>query len=81
MSTKAGELQCADMSALDNEERLVWLEDVDGLDYVRESRVVPTRPTREADGADDGLLVRYAELRPDAPVSAACVGPNGRRRS
>ena len=31
------------MSALENEARLVWLEDASGLDYVRESYVMRTR--------------------------------------
>jgi len=36
------------LSALENEERLVWLEDVDGLDYVREFVRHAATPTREA---------------------------------
>jgi len=59
----------------------LWLEDVGRLADMRESYVTRARRRGIPSWRDDGLLVRYAELRPDAPVSAACVGPNGRRRS
>jgi len=64
------------MSALENEERLVWLEDVDGLDYVRESRVVRTRRSGNLVWRGEGRLVGYAELRPDAPG----IGPQAFER-
>jgi len=52
-----------------NEDRIVWLEPVDNLDYVRVSSVSAGTRNRSVGRhfAYDGRLVGYAILRPDAP--------------
>lgn len=53
--------------APDNEERIVWLEDVTPLDYVREDVVARSRRRGRPRLSHPGRLVGYSELRPDAP--------------
>lgn len=61
---------------LENEESIVWLEDVTHMDYVRETLWTCARRRGRIPRwpAGDWLLVGYAELRADAPNS----GSNGR---
>jgi hypothetical protein len=52
-----------------HEADLVWLEDISGLDYVRQSLDrLPTRRGRPAYHRD-GRMVGYAQLEPDAKPS------------
>ena len=61
-----------DASALEGEERIVWLEDVDALDYVRQALFLTHRRRARPSGWRIGRLVGYAELRRDAPNDGAC---------
>jgi hypothetical protein len=56
---------------ISHEAELVWLEDVDQLDYVRQS--LDRLPTRKGKPAyhRDGRMVGYAILGPDAKASRA----------
>lgn len=54
---------------LPGEERIVWLEDITRLDYVRQA-VVYAGTRRRRVRWDVGRLVGYAVLRPDATGSA-----------
>jgi hypothetical protein len=56
---------------INHEAELVWLEDVDQLDYVRQS--LDRLPTRKGKPAyhRDGRMVGYAILGPDAKASRA----------
>nr|ACN69995.1 putative replication initiation protein [Streptomyces antibioticus] len=60
-----------DADEISHEVALVWLEDVDQLDYVRQS--LDRLPTRKGKPAyhRDGRMVGYAILGPDAKASRA----------
>ncbi len=60
-----------DPAELAHETDLVWLEDIDPLDYVRQSlERLPSRRGRPAYHRD-GRMVGYATLGPDAKASRA----------
>jgi hypothetical protein len=61
-----------DVSALEGEERIVWLVDVAALDYVRQALFLTHRRRGRPLGWRIGRLVGYAELRRDAPNDGAC---------
>jgi len=56
---------------ISHEAELVWLEDIDALDYVRQS--LDRLPTRKAKPPyhRDGRMIGYAILGPDAKASRA----------
>ena len=60
-----------DASALAGEERIVWLADIAGLDYVRQALCLTHRRRGQPAGWRSGRLVGYAELRRDAPNTGA----------
>lgn len=60
-----------DTEQLAGEARIVWLEDISGLPYVREWLVAtPHRSGQPAWQGLEGRLVGYAELQPNAPRGA-----------
>ncbi|WP_331719415.1 DUF6009 family protein [Streptomyces sp. NBC_01187] len=53
-------------SQLTHESSVVWLEDLDGLDYVRQALDKTSRRGGKPRYARDGRMVGYTELDPDA---------------
>ncbi|PKV77107.1 DUF6009 family protein [Streptomyces sp. TLI_146] len=53
-------------SELAHEDNVVWLEDTDRLDYVRQALDKTTRRRGKPRYARDGRMVGYTELAPDA---------------
>ena len=60
-----------DASALAGEERIIWLADIAGLDYVRQTIFLTHRRRGKPAGWRIGRLVGYAELRGDVPNDGA----------
>jgi len=56
-----------DASALAGEERIIWLADIEDLDYVRQTIFLTHRRRGKPAGWRIGRLIGYAELRRDAP--------------
>ncbi|WP_051816844.1 DUF6009 family protein [Kitasatospora sp. NRRL B-11411] len=69
-----------DPDAIRDEDGIVWTEDIDRLDYVRESISVTSAPRRRPVPWDGpGRRIGYSVLRPDAPGDEVSTGRFRRR--